>query len=45
MVSTVAKMPWFHPLQLLPDNKGIFGVSMGQLWDRDGDLERGARRC
>lgn len=31
-ISAVLKMPWFHPLQLLPDNKGIFGVNMGQLW-------------
>ena len=29
---TVLQMRWFHPLQLLPDNKGIFGVNMGQLW-------------
>ena len=40
MVSTVAKMPWFHPLQLLPDNKGIFGVNMGQLWDETALLRR-----
>ena len=39
-VSTVAKMPWFHPLQLLPDNKGIFGVNMGQLWDETELLRR-----
>jgi NADPH:quinone reductase-like Zn-dependent oxidoreductase len=31
-VKAVMKMPWFHPLKLLPDNKGIFGVNMGQLW-------------
>jgi NADPH:quinone reductase-like Zn-dependent oxidoreductase len=40
MIATVAKMPWFHPLQLLPDNKGIFGVSMGQLWDETALLRR-----
>lgn len=28
----VARMPIFHPLKLLPDNKGIFGVNMGHLW-------------
>lgn len=28
----VAQMPFFHPLKLLPDNKGIFGVNMGRLW-------------
>jgi NADPH:quinone reductase-like Zn-dependent oxidoreductase len=25
-------MPFFHPLKLLPDNKGIFGINMGRLW-------------
>jgi NADPH:quinone reductase-like Zn-dependent oxidoreductase len=28
----IARMPIFHPLKLLPDNKGIFGVNMGHLW-------------
>ncbi len=28
----VLGMPFFHPLKLLPDNKGIFGVNMGRLW-------------
>jgi NADPH:quinone reductase-like Zn-dependent oxidoreductase len=31
-VRAVVKMPIFHPLKLLPDNKGIFGVNMGHLW-------------
>jgi NADPH:quinone reductase-like Zn-dependent oxidoreductase len=39
-VATVARMPWFHPLQLLPDNKGIFGVNMGQLWGETALLAR-----
>ena len=30
--AAVLRMPWFHPLKLLPDNKGIFGVNMGKLW-------------
>ena len=34
--SAVLQMPWFHPMQLLPDNKGIFGVNMGKLW---GEME------
>jgi NADPH:quinone reductase-like Zn-dependent oxidoreductase len=34
--NAVLQMRWFHPLQLLPDNKGIFGVNMGQLW---GEME------
>lgn len=28
----LAKMPFFHPLKLLPINKGIFGINMGNLW-------------
>ena len=32
VLSAVAKMPIFHPLRLLPDNKGIFGVNLGRLW-------------
>ncbi len=38
--AAVLRMPWFHPLKLLPDNKGIFGVNMGQLWDETGLLRR-----
>jgi NADPH:quinone reductase-like Zn-dependent oxidoreductase len=30
--AAVLRMPFFHPLKLLPDNKGIFGVNMGHLW-------------
>jgi len=26
-------MPWFHPGRLMLDNKGVFGVNLGQLWD------------
>jgi NADPH:quinone reductase-like Zn-dependent oxidoreductase len=32
-LGAVARMPLFHPLKLLPANKGIFGVNMGRLWD------------
>jgi len=39
MIGSVSKL-WFHPLQLLPDNKGIFGVNMGQLWDETALLRR-----
>ena len=33
-------MPFFHPLKLLPDNKGIFGVNMGHLWSERELLRR-----
>jgi len=42
-LGTVLKMRWFHPLQLLPDNKGIFGVNMGQLWGETDLLAREMR--
>jgi NADPH:quinone reductase-like Zn-dependent oxidoreductase len=32
VIKTAIKMPIFHPLKMLPDNKGIFGVNMGRLW-------------
>ena len=32
--AAVLKMPIFHPLKLLPDNKGIFGVNLGRLWNQ-----------
>jgi len=31
-LGAVARMPIFHPLKLLPDNKGVFGINMGHLW-------------
>jgi NADPH:quinone reductase-like Zn-dependent oxidoreductase len=31
-VSAVLRMPIFHPLRMMPDNKGIFGVNMGRMW-------------
>jgi NADPH:quinone reductase-like Zn-dependent oxidoreductase len=36
----VLAMPIFHPLKLLPDNKGIFGVNMGRLWGETELLRR-----
>jgi NADPH:quinone reductase-like Zn-dependent oxidoreductase len=37
VLGAVLRMPFFHPLKLLPDNKGIFGVNLGNLW---GETER-----
>ncbi len=39
----IAKMPIFHPLKLLPDNKGIFGINLGRLWGETELLERELR--
>lgn len=32
-VKGIARTPFFHPLRLMIDNKGVFGVNLGQLWD------------
>lgn len=32
MLKTLIQMPFFHPLSLLNNNKGVFGVNMGHLW-------------
>ncbi len=26
------RMPWFHPIRLLNDNKAVIGVNLGRLW-------------
>lgn len=26
------RMPWFHPIRLLNDNKAVIGVNLGHLW-------------
>jgi NADPH:quinone reductase-like Zn-dependent oxidoreductase len=39
-VAAVARMPFFHPLKLLPANKGIFGVNLGHLWSEPQLLRR-----
>jgi hypothetical protein len=35
MLSMLASMPWlqFNPLSLMNANKGVFGVSLGHMWD------------
>lgn len=32
MIKTAAQMPFFHPLSLLNNNRGVFGVNLGHLW-------------
>lgn len=32
MLKTVLQMPFFHPLSLLDNNRGVFGVNLGHLW-------------
>lgn len=35
-LKTVASMPWFQftPVALINENKGVFGVNLGHLWDQ-----------
>jgi NADPH:quinone reductase-like Zn-dependent oxidoreductase len=33
------RWPWFHPLPLMNQNRGVAGVNIGHLWDR-GDMLR-----
>src|SRR5919198_768497 len=28
------RMPWFHPLRLMHENKAVIGVHLGRLWDQ-----------
>lgn len=32
MLKTVVQMPFFHPLSLLNNNRGVFGINLGHLW-------------
>lgn len=32
MFKAAAQMPFFHPLSLLNNNRGVFGVNLGHLW-------------
>src|SRR5215831_7507441 len=36
----VARLPWFHPISLMNDNKAVIGVNLGHLWDRIDMLRR-----
>jgi NADPH:quinone reductase-like Zn-dependent oxidoreductase len=30
----IVRLPWFHPIKLMNDNKAVIGVNLGHLWDR-----------
>lgn len=36
----LATMPWWKSLNLMNENKGVFGLNMLSWWDREGDLDR-----
>ncbi len=33
VVGQLAKMPWWTPIKLMHENKGVAGVNMGHLWE------------
>ncbi len=39
---SVVKLPWFHPIKLMNDNKAVIGVNLGHLWDHIDLLRREA---
>ncbi len=36
----MATMPWWKSLQLMNENKGVFGLNMLSWWDREGTINR-----
>ena len=36
----LATMPWWKSLQMMNENKGVFGLNMLAWWDREGSIER-----
>jgi NADPH:quinone reductase-like Zn-dependent oxidoreductase len=36
----LATMPWWKSLQVMNENKGVFGLNMLTWWDREGSLDR-----
>jgi NADPH:quinone reductase-like Zn-dependent oxidoreductase len=39
-LAAVVRLPWFHPITLMNDNKAVFGVNLGHLWDHIAMLRR-----
>ena len=33
LLKTILKMPLYHPVPLMQQNKGVFGLNLGHLWD------------
>jgi NADPH:quinone reductase-like Zn-dependent oxidoreductase len=32
-LARIVRLPWFHPIRLMNDNKAVIGVNLGHLWD------------
>jgi len=35
MIKALAGMPFYHPLSMLNNNRGVFGVNLGHLWHEE----------
>ncbi len=35
LLKMVLQMPWFTPIGLMNNNKGVFGVNLGHLWEEE----------
>jgi NADPH:quinone reductase-like Zn-dependent oxidoreductase len=33
LARTAVRMPFFHPVSLMNDNRGVFGTNLGHMWD------------
>jgi NADPH:quinone reductase-like Zn-dependent oxidoreductase len=40
MKMPLATMPWWRSLQVMNENKGVFGLNMLSWWDEEGSLDR-----
>lgn len=38
VVGQLARLPWWTPIRLMHENKGVAGVNMGHLWEEQGLL-------
>jgi NADPH:quinone reductase-like Zn-dependent oxidoreductase len=43
VLRTFFEMPWIHPLRLLNDNRGVFGLNLGRLWTEVAPLTEAMR--
>ena len=34
LAKTAMRMPFFHPVGLMNDNRGVFGTNLGHMWDQ-----------
>lgn len=35
LAASILRMPWFHPIPLMNENRGVLGVNIGHLWKEE----------